>query len=286
MAADPVTPHDLGRRAAEVTRRALSSGALEPIATDKVTVEDGGIPFIVHVLAQQEPKEQARKAQDETGTNPFLPPDPDLVVADVSDSHLCLLNRFTVFDHHLLIVTRRFSDQLSLLDPADFQALAACMAEVDGLGFYNAGTVAGASQEHKHLQLVPFPLGSGPLPTPVDAVLGVAALRGAVTRSEALPFPHALLVRDGSRIDAGTADELLARYRELLAAVGIHGPDRPYNLLLTRRWMLLVPRSAEQFEGISVNGLGFAGSLLVRNRRQLDLVRRCGPLQVLASVSG
>ncbi len=277
---------DLWANTVAVTRRALETGALEPIATDKVTVEDGGIPFMVHVLAQQEPKEQARKAQDEAGTNPFLPPDPDLVVADVSDSHLCLLNRFTVFDHHLLIVTRRFSDQLSLLDSADFHALAACMAEVDGLGFYNAGAVAGASQEHKHLQLVPLPLSAGPLPAPVDAVLGELAPMTRATTSTVLPFPHAVIGRDGSRIAPGAALELHRLYLDLLAAVGIHGPNRPYNLLLTRRWMLVVPRRAEHFDGVSVNGLGFAGSLLVRNRRQLDLVRRCGPLQVLASVSG
>ena len=47
-------------------------------------------------------------------------------------------------------------------DGADFDALARGLAAIDGLAFYNGGTVAGASQPHKHLQLVPVPLGVGP----------------------------------------------------------------------------------------------------------------------------
>ena len=34
----------------------------------------------------------------------------------------------------------------------------AILAEFDGLGFYNGGETAGASQPHKHLQIVPLPL--------------------------------------------------------------------------------------------------------------------------------
>jgi len=54
-----------------------------------------------------------------------------------------------------------------------------------------------------------------------------------------------------------------ATYRELLARC----PQAPYNLLATRRWMLVVPRRQERYEKISVNALGFAGSLFVTQRR-------------------
>jgi len=59
-----------------------------------------------------------------------------------------------------------------------------------------------------------------------------------------------------------------ATYRELLARC----PQAPYNLLATRRWMLVVPRRQERYEKISVNALGFAGSLFVRNAAELELV--------------
>jgi ATP adenylyltransferase len=58
----------------------------------------------------------------------------------------------------------------------------------------------------------------------------------------------------------------------------------PYNLLVTDRWMLVVPRSRERFEGISINALGFAGALLVRDPAQLAAVERAGPMSVLRHV--
>ena len=60
----------------------------------------------------------------------------------------------------------------------------------------------------------------------------------------------------------------------------------PYNLLVTRRWMLLVPRTREFFETISINALGFAGSLFARNRQQLEAAVKYGPLRILRQVSG
>ncbi|MBK8045903.1 MAG: hypothetical protein IPK16_01455 [Anaerolineales bacterium] len=50
--------------------------------------------------------------------------------------------------------------------------------------------------------------------------------------------------------------------------------------------MLVAPRRSEGALGISVNSLGFAGSLLVRNRTQLTLLDRYGPHTLLCSVTG
>ncbi len=48
--------------------------------------------------------------------------------------------------------------------------------------------------------------------------------------------------------------------------------------------MLLVPRSRERFETVSVNALGFAGALLVRDEDDLRRVTDVGPMNVLQSV--
>jgi ATP adenylyltransferase len=58
-----------------------------------------------------------------------------------------------------------------------------------------------------------------------------------------------------------------------------------YNLLVTRTWMMIVPRSQESFESISVNSLGFAGTLLVRNADQLEQIKAAGPLNVISAVA-
>jgi len=59
----------------------------------------------------------------------------------------------------------------------------------------------------------------------------------------------------------------------------------PYNLLATRRWLLLVPRSREHYRSISVNAMGFAGSLFVRDEAELALVEETGPMSLLQEVA-
>jgi len=88
--------------------RALRCGALEPITTERTELEEAGIRFVVRVLAHLECKVRASFAQARTGANPFLPYNEDLFVADISQTHLCLLDKFNVLEHHLLLVTRAF----------------------------------------------------------------------------------------------------------------------------------------------------------------------------------
>ena len=295
-------------RVRSITDRAGQRGSLVSIPTETIIIEDQGIPFIVHVTTLQERKSQAKTEQMESPFNPFLPPDPELLIGEVSPDHIAVLNKFNVLDHHLLIVSRRFEPQEALLTLDDFAALTACMHEMDGLGFYNSGTVAGASQPHKHLQLVPLPLARtshqlstaddalatkpgeesglahGPRPTPLDSVLDCSIEKGTITRVPTLPFVHSMIILDGSRIGEYRAVELHQLYRSACAAVGVHDETQPYNLLLTRRWMLVVPRSREDWRGMSINALGFAGSLLVRTSSELDQLQEVGPLAVLKSV--
>ena len=242
------------------TARALASGALQPIATQTEVIEDAGARFVVRAASIIAAKAAAAHRADPLGDY-----EPDLYVADVGSTHYVLLNKYPATASHLLLVTRKFQDQERLLDAADFAALAELMGALGGLGFYNAGRAAGASQARKHLQLVPLPLAPEvPAPVPLEPLYA----RGA------LPFRHGFA-------PLGGLDAMHHVYRQLLARC----PAAPYNLLATREWMLLVPRRQERYESISVNALGFAGSLFVRDRAELELVRRSGPMNVLRSVS-
>ena len=205
----------------------------------------------------------------------------------MTDTHVCLLNKFNVVEHHLLIVTRVYEEQDDLLNARDFEAMWLCMAEFDGLAFYNGGTVAGASQPHKHLQQVPVPLGKVAFRTPIDPLVEQSRYDGDLGAVPALPFRHSVArveVND-YREPLQVAEKTLALYRKMLRATGLEQRPGPYNFLVTRDWMLLVPRSKEHYESISVNALGFAGSIFVRNEEELGLVRRKGPMTILEYVS-
>jgi sulfate adenylyltransferase (ADP) / ATP adenylyltransferase len=274
---------DLWCKVIAQTQYALKTGALQSIETSCEWIAQGGIEFLVRVSSNLERKASSPKP---AGFNPFLPYDPDLFVADLSPTHLCLLNKYNVAQHHLLIVTRAFEPQETLLTLPDFEALWLCMREIGqhqiaSLGFYNSGKQAGASQPHRHFQLVPLPLSSAPsLPIQValDAMIGT----DEVGRSPMLPFRHAVFRLS----EATTAPEIHAAYLRLLNHLGLTSPELPaYNLLVTRQWLLLVPRRQEQFESIPVNALGFAGSLFVRNQAQLEQLRQLGPLTLLSQVA-
>lgn len=287
-------PGELWKRVRERARRALDGGAMAPLETRAEVIREADVPFSVRVVSTLRGKEDAGREQERTGGNPFLPPDPDLTVAALSPTHLAVLNRFPVLRYHLLLVTREYEEQELPLTAPDFDALARCLAEIDGLGFYNSGPEAGASQPHRHLQVVPFPVGGGPAPTPIERVLtGVAVDPSQATlrlygfRHAVAPLPETAWRADDPAARAAPAMELA--YRAMASRVGLAlapgRPTAPYNLLATRRWMMLVPRSRERFEGVSVNALGFAGSFLVRDRQQLEVVRRHGPLAVLQGVA-
>ena len=59
---------------------------------------------------------------------------------------------------------------------------------------------------------------------------------------------------------------------------------RPYNLLVSPDWMVLVPRSRECWDGVSLNALAFIGAVLVRSEEQRDALRKVGLLEALKAV--
>ena len=65
---------------------------------------------------------------------------------------------------------------------------------------------------------------------------------------------------------------------------GSHG-DWALALLPHDGWMMLVPRRAECFGEISLNGLAFLGALLVRSPSQLRQLITAGPMSALVATA-
>jgi ATP adenylyltransferase len=269
------------------SERALDSGALAPIRTKSEQVDDRGVRFLIRIVdgASKKPKRSS-----ENDRNPFLTPERDLIVAEYSTTHLCLLNKYPVVDDHLLIVTRQYEPQHAPLTGSDFTALAHCLAQYDALGFYNCGKVAGSSQTHKHLQVIPLPLEADLRQLPIAPLLPTKPKVDMATRVRALPFEHALIgLPDGSD-GHRWADQLDSNYRllraELKLTAAANGRMPPYNLLVTANWMMMIPRRREHFHSISLNAMAFAGALLVKNERQFKLLVQKGPTSALEHVAG
>lgn len=265
-------------------------GAIKSISTSASVIEDQGIPFVVRVV-----ENLARKEKNAAGNpaNPFLPYDENLYVTDISDTHVCLLNKFNVVEHHLLFVTRQYESQRSLLSLEDFNALWFGLRAMDGVVFYNSCPVAGASQKHKHLQMVPCPLGGEKVadPVPLARCFTEPSDEDVICHSPRLSFSHAYarVAPPGGRSDRECVESLRELYLAMLQTLGIwkpqtDAPPEPYNLLATRHWLWLVPRSRPEFEGLGVNALGFAGTFLLKHASQVSQLQQLGPVQLLQAV--
>jgi ATP adenylyltransferase len=262
----------LWQKIIEQNKFALSNGFLHPIPTNSDYIESFGIKFVIRISGILDKKYISNFNEKKKGTNPFLPYEKELFVDNLTQTHFCLLNKFNVVNHHILIITKAFEEQESLLNLHDFKALWTCLSQIEGLAFYNGGKLAGASQKHKHLQLIPMDLSL----IPIDNIVRATYKRNTITISPLMPFLHGIIHFELDKAE-DSALLLLESYKILQKRF----PSRAYNLLVTNNWMLLVPRSREKVLNISLNSLAFAGCFFVRSQEYFDKLAQYGPLNLL-----
>ncbi len=281
---------DFLRLVDERTRSALASGDLKPIVTEQTELVDDGLHFVVRSVSTLAGKNAAIPGGPrDPNFNPFLSPDPALTLGPLGERHTAILNKFPVSARHIVIATKQFREQLEPLDRSDFAALARVLVEAGGLGFYNGGAQGGASQRHKHLQWIPAASGNASL---VEWLPGLPHDAAPLdTARHAQPGFEHCFVRVDCRIGMPfetAAESLHAGFRRALGALDLGVDDDgllpPSNLLVADGWLMLVPRSREHFEAISVNALAFGGTFFVREAEKLEALRSVGPLAALAAV--
>lgn len=204
------------------------------------------------------------------------------------------------------------------------------LTEYPSLAFYNAGPIAGASQPHKHLQVVSADYENNGVPfhqvihSHIEKHEHVSKAIGDPSNLpmvDALPFLHGVnavndIAEAAAKGEFQLAGELsMQKYTQLIADLenqiqlsGTNGGEgqeqdhhqrptsndsecdvsvRPfsYNFLCNRHWMMLIPRRKECFERISVNALGFAGYLLVKDTKSLNTIKQRGGMAVIREVT-
>eukprot|EP00054_Salpingoeca_dolichothecata_P018147 m.111081 g.111081 ORF g.111081 m.111081 type:complete len:278 (-) comp22754_c0_seq3:67-900(-) len=270
----------LASRICAQTAQARALGHLYTFDSSSLTLTDVGLEFLVRVASSLHKKPKALGSNTPAKKNPFEPPyEEGLFVEELPPSHVLLLNKYNVVNNHILVCTKEFKEQNTILDNQDFKALWQVVNETNSLGFYNCGLLSGASQPHKHMQAVPMESG-----IPVDGWLQEFACETGVYQFPKFRFKHAC----HNINSAETSPEILCKnYHSLLTHVGINPQEHSgsYNFLITKKWMLLVPRSKEKHEGISINSLGFAGTLFVKRKTDLDTIKKVGPLELLAQLA-
>lgn len=228
-----------------------------------------------------------------------------------------MLNKFAIVPEHFILITRTFKPQTYLLEAEDLAATYACIRayheyEVDGereelFAFFNSGEHSGASQRHRHLQLLPVARMRDGLPDAArgggeekkwsvlaDRLVGDDETAGDRAK-ELVPFAT-FAERIHSDMEAGDLRAVYLRlYRKACLAAARAGEEPidvepagansteaqiSYNLAMTRNTMVLCPRTAEgdvvrNREGrevgrLALNGTVLAGTALVKSQEEWD----------------
>jgi ATP adenylyltransferase len=255
------------------------------------------VPFQLRFSPALAAKPKPSKPKDEKAKpfNPFENPLPSMTVSQLGPDHVLVLNKFAVVPEHFILATRAVKPQTHLLEKDDIAATYACIqayheAKQELFAFFNSGPHSGASQPHRHVQLLPVEqmrAGLESLPGGQDWGILAEQIRGQEHR---VPFS----VLTEAIAPAATTDELHSAYVRLyrhaarLLLPQETAPDQgesriSYNLALTRTTMALCPRvaegalvtsqTAEDVGPVSLNGTVLAGTALVKNQAEWDALR-------------
>ncbi|MFM7085911.1 MAG: ATP adenylyltransferase [Cyanobium sp.] len=265
------------RRALEVSDQALRQNALVPLRTQLLSVPELE-PFVLRELVSRPPRHLGAAGPR---PNPFLPWDPPLEVARLATGHVLLLNKYPVQEAHLLVISSDWQPQSGWLRSLDWQAVAEVATDTGGLWFFNSSATAGASQPHRHLQLLPR--------RPDQSSCPLAPLLIDQLAERQPPWPWAY--RLSRRRDPAGGGDLPELYHRHCQDLGLGSPAEDgaprwaYNLLFDDQWFVTVRREREHQAGFSINGLGFAGYLLSTAGSDRDWLSQHGPWALLQAVA-
>lgn len=210
--------------------------------------------------------------------------DPGLTITKVNDTHLLVLNRYCVFRPQYLILTLdSYKRQTESLDETDLAAAWNVLQSMQSEHFviFNCGPKAGCSRLHKHMQMFPKLDDFGLFPDQ------------GYEESAAAPYKYFLARVDGALAERGDTASMLSEThkrlwfeaRDMWATSGEDGTGHfPHNVVLTKQWVMVVPRRKCNINGATANAAGMMGTIWVSNQRQIDEFLTLGPANVLSQL--
>lgn len=211
--------------------------------------------------------------------------DPDLVVAKVSDTHLLVFNKFCVFRPQYLILTlNSFKRQTERLDRTDLSAAWSILQGLKSRYFviFNCGHEAGCSRLHKHMQVIPYPDTTTLFPDRQSLDPGDIPFKYYVKRfDDRQDSPAAKL--SGALIE-NYENLCEVAYEAWQASTTGFLTYFPHNVVLTKGWIMVIPRRRAEMQGASANAAGMMGMVWVTASQQLDCWKIHGPLKILSEL--
>ena len=264
-------------KALQKTKISINSKSLFPLNTTDITKNlYKGDDFIIRELDITKFKKNTLIGPK---INPFKPWDNILEIDSIGKDHQLILNKYPVQLGHILLITNEWKEQNGWIDIKDWEAIKEVNKDTTGLWFFNSGPLAGASQPHRHIQL----LRRAPSELSCPREKWILNFSNENYKNES--FRKNIIIKKFSR--SLNEEDIHGIYKELSNKLGLGNPEidkkprYPYNLIFTNRWILLVKRKADNLYGISINALGFAGYILVTEKSDFKFLKNYGPEKLL-----
>ncbi|PTB66256.1 alpha-galactosidase [Trichoderma citrinoviride] len=323
--------------------RALAANELHYFPTQVTILHINSIPFQLRfspALANKPQGPPPDPAHPRKPFDPFANPPAALFVADLGPHHYLVLNKFAVVPEHFILATKEFKWQTHLLEESDLQATLACIdayeqarktaANNDGddssslqqkgkpqpedglFAFFNAGDHSGASQPHRHIQLLPIARMKDGLEERNGSSWDVLAQQAHLLEQTPFVTFSEPIGTETSPADLHAA--YLRLYRKACQAVSQHNThagsttEAPtdddegitstgearisYNMAMTRDRLVICPRLSDGCEVqdgetsgrigfLALNGTVLAGTALVKSEAEWEALKK-SPGQLLA----
>ena len=153
--------------------------------------------------------------------------------------------------------------------------------------FFNSSRIAGASQPHRHIQLLRR---ANKVYCPRNEWFINNIINSKEVKNVHSKYGYAVLSRNDIKYK-NKENQLYMMYIDLISLCNIGNlnentkPTKPYNLIITPEWFALIIRTKEKYKGFNINGLGFAGYLLATEYSDIDWIIDNGPHSLLNYVS-
>ncbi|EPS28964.1 hypothetical protein PDE_03910 [Penicillium oxalicum 114-2] len=227
--------------------------------------------------SNSEPQEKPRKGSD-ISTAGFE-------IGKVGNAHLLVANKFCWANPHFLLVTADpYQRQYTPLDKTDLRAMWSVLKTMssDYVAFFNCGQDGGCSRMHKHTQLIPTPKGTLASFLDMDGEASEPAIpfrwfyrkfKSSNVTEQDLQSTYAALLEQATQVGAGLSEH---------AQEAPPGAACPHNMIMTRRWMIVIPRRrAALSKAVATNALGMLGYFAVATEDEVDEWRRQGVTDAL-----
>ncbi len=264
-------------KALQKTMISINSKSLFPLKTTDITKNlYKGNDFIIRELDITKFKKNKLIGPK---INPFKPWENILEIDSIGNDHQLILNKYPVQLGHILLITNKWKEQNGWIDIKDWEAIKEVNKDTTGLWFFNSGPLAGASQPHRHIQL----LRRDPSELSCPRENWILDFNNANYKNKRLC--KNLIIKKFSK--SFNEENIYKIYKDLSFKLGLGEPkiDKkpryPYNMIFTDKWMVLIKRKTDNLFGISLNALGFAGYILVTEKSDLKYLKKFGPENLL-----